>query len=100
MSSAAPTDLSVAFRSVQRRLRDAQGETPHELTAEAHGEAATLLGEAASMLGCAPDPSAIAEAIDRVPANQWDPAVLDRLGAIALELGRWIRQIASFGDTD
>jgi hypothetical protein len=35
-----------------------------------------------------------------MPANQWQPAVLDRLGAIALELGRGVRQIAAFNDAD
>jgi hypothetical protein len=100
MSSAAPTDLVIAFRSMQRRLRDAQGNTPPELTAGAHGEVATLLGEAAELMHSAAEPAAIADAIERLPANQWDPSVLARLGAIALELGRLVRQIASFNETD
>ncbi len=100
MSSAAPTDLVIAFRSIQRRLREAQGDTPHELTAGAHGEIATLLGEAGGLMHSAPEPSAIADAIERLPADQWEPAVLARLGAIALDLGRQLRQIASFNDRD
>ena len=100
MSSAAPTDLAIAFRSMQRRLREAQGETPPELTAGAHGEVTVLLAEAGALLHSSPEPAAIADAIDAVPANQWDAVVLDRLGSIALELGRWVRQIAAFNDTE
>ncbi len=100
MSSAAPADLAIAFRSMERRLREAQGDTPHELTARAHTEVSGLLTEAAGLLSSTAEPGAIADAIDRVPADQWVPAVLDRLGAIALELGRWVRQLAAFGDAD
>ena len=85
---------------MQRRLREAQGDTPHELTSGAHGEIATLLGEASTLMHCAAGPAAIADAIERLPADQWDPSVLARLGAIALDLGRQLRHIASFNDQD
>jgi hypothetical protein len=100
MSSASPTDLTVAFRSFARRLRDAVGDASPLLSGDIDDQGALLLAEAARLLGTAADPLAIADAIDRMPADQWDPAVLDRLGGIALELGAWVRRLAAMGEQD
>ncbi|MFZ4720592.1 MAG: hypothetical protein ACOYMR_14280 [Ilumatobacteraceae bacterium] len=94
MSRTSPTELSVAFRSFERRLREAQGEVPLDATAGAHGDARRLLDEAGRLLNTPGDPTAIAAAIDSMPADQWDRAVLDRLRQVALDLGGLLRHIA------
>lgn len=100
MSSASPTDLVVAFRSFARRLREVTGDASPLLTGDIDDQGALLLGEAARLLGTAADPLAIADAIDRMPADHWDSAVLTRLGGIALELGSWVRRLAAMGEQD
>ncbi len=94
MSRTSPVDLVVAFRSFERRLREAQGEVPLDATAGAHGDARRLLDEAGRLMGTPGDPTAIAAAIDGLPADQWDRATLDRLRQIALDLGGLLRHIA------
>lgn len=92
-------DLAVAFRSIPRRLREAQGDAPADMTsgptAELHGE----LGEAARLLGVRPEPEAIADAIQHRPADEWDDATLDRLRQIALDAGRYLRNIGDAAQT-
>lgn len=94
MSSASPTDLAVTFRSVPRRLREAQGDATPEATATATAELHGLLGEAGRLLGTNDDPMALADAVTAVHADAWDDAVLDRLREIALDLGRLLRHIS------
>jgi hypothetical protein len=93
MSSSSPADLAVAFRSVTRRLHEAQGDAPHEITAEATAELLGQLEDAGRLLGCAADPAAVADAIGAVSADRWDDATLDQLRAIALDVGRLLRHI-------
>ncbi len=98
MSSASPADLAVTFRSVPRRLREAQGDAGHESTATATSELHGLLGEAGRLLGTNDDPLAIADAIVAVHADAWDDAVLSRLREIALDLGRLLRHISALAE--
>lgn len=100
MSGASPADLEVAFRSFSRRLREAQGDAPHESTAGLHGDVRSLLDEAGRAVGAPGDGAAIAAAIDAVPADQWDRAVLERLREIALQLGGLVRQIGRAAGTE
>ena len=91
MSKTSPSDLAVTFRSVPRRLGEAYGDdTPAAGTAlEAQ------LRRAGGLLGTSGDAAGIADAIAGTPADQWDPAVLDGLRAIALEVGHELRRIAA-----
>ena len=98
MSSASPDDLVVTFRSLPRRLREAQAETPTERTTGATSGLHAQLTEAGRLLGTGPDPLDIADAIATVNAGAWDDADLARLREIALEFGRFLRQIESAGD--
>lgn len=100
MSSASPTDLSVAFRSFARRRREILGDESPQVVAGVDDDGARLLSEAAGLLGSTADPVAIADAIDAVPADHWDKAVLQRLSAIALELGGWLRRLAAGSEQD
>ena len=99
MTSASPDDLVVAFRSLPRRLREAQADTPVERTTGATSGLHTLLTEAGRLLGTGPDPMVIADAVTAVRADAWDNATLARLREIALELGQLLRQITAAGDS-
>ena len=93
MSTASPADLAVTFRSIPRRLREAQGDLPAEAINAEVTELQQGLGEAGRLLMTTHDPLAIATAIDATPADDWDGHVLDRLGAIALHIGARLRSI-------
>jgi hypothetical protein len=100
MSGSSPDDLAIAFRSLSRRLKEAQGDAAPEVTASAHAEVRSLLDEAGRLLGAAADPAAVADAIAATKADQWDAALLDRLRAIAIDLGRLVRHIGTLAGTD
>jgi len=100
MSSASPDDLAITFRSVQRRLREAQGDAPQQATANPTSELHGLLEEAGRLMGTTADPAAIADAISGTHADNWDDSVLDRLRQIALDLGRLLRHIATLAEGD
>ena len=95
MSSSSPSDLAVTFRSIPRRLREAQGDTPPGVTAAITSELDEQLAIAAGLMHTTADPAAIADAIDAVPADEWDEATLAPLRAIALDIGRLLRAIAA-----
>lgn len=95
MSSASPSDLAITFRSVPRRMRQALGDLPPELVSTHAGSIEDHLSEAGRLVRADADPGRIADAIERIPADQWDVAVLNRLRAIALELGADLRAIAA-----
>jgi hypothetical protein len=100
MTSSSPDDLAIAFRSVNRRLREASGDTSPEVTAAAHAELRAQLEQAGRLLGTTGDPTAIADAITATKPDRWDNAVLDELRNIALETGRLLRHIATLAGTD
>ncbi|MEX0847723.1 MAG: hypothetical protein WD023_08080 [Ilumatobacteraceae bacterium] len=95
MSSASPSDLAVTFRSVPRRMRQAQGDVPNELVSSHTRSIQAHLSEASRLLRTGTDPAQIADSIDDVPADSWDESVLSRLRTIALELGADLRAIAA-----
>jgi hypothetical protein len=94
MSDSSPTDLATVFRSLPRRLREAQG----ELTATTiDGEVAAIdreVAKAARLMRSAADPTSIAEAIEAVPAGAWGTE-LDELRVIALDIGAHLRAVAA-----
>lgn len=103
MSESSPTDLVVSFRSLPRRLREAQADTPPEFTAAEHRSLQSTLAAAADVLRCAAEPLAIADAIEARPADSWTEADLDSVREAALAAGRHLRSIAAAsttGDTD
>ena len=77
MSSSSPSDLAVTFRSVPRRLREAIGDTPPSATSAITAELNEQIAIAAKLMHTAAEPDAIADAIEAVPADEWDDAVLD-----------------------
>jgi hypothetical protein len=100
MSSSSPSDLAVTLRSVPRRLREAMGDTPPSATSAITAELNEQIGIAAKLMHTAADPSAIADAIDAVPADDWDESVLTSLRTAALDIGRLLRAIAAVAEGD
>lgn len=99
MSAASPEDLAVTFRSVARRLREAQAGAPADLTAGPVAELHARVADAARLMGTTDDTEAIADAIHARHVDLWDEATLDRLREIALDLGRLLRHVASLTDS-
>jgi hypothetical protein len=100
MSAASPDDLAIAFRSVSRRLTEAQADAPNEVTASPTAELHGLVEEAARLMGTSNDPTSIATAIDGLPADQWNNETLDRLRTITLDVGRLLRHITALAERD
>jgi hypothetical protein len=100
MSGASPADLAILFRSVTRRLDEAQADAPAEVTASPTAELHGLVDEAAHLMGTGREPASVADAIAALPADQWDDATLARLRVIALDLGRLLRHIATLAERD
>jgi hypothetical protein len=98
MSSSSPSDLAVTFRSIPRRLREALGDTPPAATSSISAELSEQVGIAAGLMHTAADPSAIADAIEDVPADDWDDATLTSLRSAALDIGRLLRAIAAVAE--
>jgi hypothetical protein len=101
MSRTSPGDLAVAFRSLDRRLREALRGEGEAAASEPVRELRAVVASAASELGVAAHGDladtgeAIASAIEHIPADAWDIARLDRLRALALEAGRLLRVVAA-----
>lgn len=95
MSGSTPADLAITFRSLDRRQREAIGDADANglggLVAELHGHV-TAAGAA---LGTSGDGEAIAAAIERRAAKDWDDATLATLRDEALAAGAVLRRIAA-----
>jgi len=93
MSKSTPADIAVAFRSMDRRRREAldaaDGAAVTDLLADHDREIAA----AATLLGSAPDASAVAAAIERRPSDDWDEALLDQLRQHASDAGTALRRV-------
>jgi hypothetical protein len=95
MSSTSPSDLAITFRSVPRRLREAQADTPAAATQPHTSAISSQLAAAGTLMRTAADPAAIADAIDAVPADDWSDDTLNSLRSIALDLGSALRAVAA-----
>jgi hypothetical protein len=100
MSSSSPSDLAVTLRSVPRRLREAVGDTPPSATAGITKELNDQISIAAQLMHSAAEPGAIADAIEAVPADEWDDGRLNSLRTTALDIGRLLRAIAAVAEDD
>ncbi len=100
MSSSSPSDLAVTFRSVPRRLREAVGDAPAQVTASATAELNEQISASAALLHTRAEPDAIAEAIEAIPADEWNEGTLGALRTRALDIGRLLRAIAAIADGD
>jgi hypothetical protein len=100
VSRTSPSDLAVAFRSLDRRRREALGGAD-DAAPELQSSLQSVIAEAAAEVGVpagadlAATSGAVAAAIERKPADAWDVAQLDRLRTLALRAGGLIREIAT-----
>ena len=95
MSSTSPSDLAISFRSIPRRLREAQADTPSAATQPHTSAISSHLATAGTLMRTSADSVAIADAIDAVAADDWSDDTLNSLRSIALELGSALRAIAA-----
>lgn len=96
MTSSAPADLAVTFRSIPRRLREAYGDDQPA----SGSDLAIQLGAAARLVGSAADPESVAAAIDARKPDEWDAATLDSLRQVGLDIGAELRRIAAEHEDD
>ncbi len=88
------------MRSIPRRLREALGDSPPSATAGIVSELNDQIAIAAKLMHTAPDPGAIADAVEAVPPDEWDEATLNSLRSTALDIGRLLRAIAAVAEGD
>jgi hypothetical protein len=100
MPSSSPSDLAVAFRSIPRRLRQARGDAPDDVTSGITAEVDEQIAIAAGLMHCHADADAIARAIEMVPADAWDLDTLNALRTTALDVGRLLRALAAVAEGD
>jgi hypothetical protein len=100
MSSSSPRDLATTFRSIPRRLREARGDAPEDVTAGVTAELDEQIGIAAQLMRSAAEPAAIADAIEDVPADAWEDSTLTSLRSTALDIGRLLRALAAVAEGD
>lgn len=93
MSGSSPSDLAITFRSLPRRLREAQGEVPIEAIDPQLADIDRHLERARTLLGSNPDAASIATAIDARAAGDWTDQLLGELQGIALAIGGALRSI-------
>jgi hypothetical protein len=94
MSSSTPEDLSVAFRSFPRRLRDAvQAETPQEAIDAASAAVNAAVAGAANLVGSRADAAAVADGIAARHWESWSDEELRELQGYANQAARAIRQL-------
>ncbi|MEA3183931.1 MAG: hypothetical protein QOJ74_408 [Ilumatobacteraceae bacterium] len=98
MSSSSPRDLAVTFRSIPRRQHEARDGAPTEVTAAIAAELDEQIAIAARLMHTQPDPTAIADAIDAVPADAWVDTTLASLRGTALDIGRLLRAMSAVAE--
>lgn len=97
MSASSPADLAVAFRSIPRRVEQALESVGGDRSVGAAelSRLDRLVSEAASVLGTPAEASAVATELTERPADAWDESDLDRVRALALEIGAAVRAVES-----
>ena len=102
MSDSSPGDLAVAFRSIERRVRDALApvDGDRSVAGPLLAELDQVVQAAGAAIG-APGASAegVAAAIDARPPDKWDDAELRALRQHALDAGRLLRAIAAAAES-
>jgi len=93
MSKSTPADLAVAFRSLDRRRREAIDAADGAPTTASLADLDREIAAAATLLGVAPTPATVAAAIDAKPIDDWDESVLDQLRLYATDAGTALRRL-------
>ena len=96
MSISGPSDLAIAFRSLNRRVAEAM----EPLDDERHVVAAELdqldaiIREAGAVVGSSGVSEAVADALENRPADSWKVGQIEQVQQLALRAGQVIRSIA------
>ena len=93
MSKSTPADLAVAFRSLERRRREAIDAADGAPIAGPLADLDRDIAAAATLLGVTPSAGAVASAIDSKPGDEWDQSVLDQLRQLATDAGTSLRRV-------
>ena len=94
MAKSTPDDLAVAFRSLARRLREAQhDDTTLDEVARAEAAVQGAVTAAATVLGAAATPEGVASAIQERHIEDWKDHELDALQTHANDAARAIRTL-------
>ena len=93
MSKSTPADLAVAFRSMDRRRREAIDAADGAAVSVPLADFERHIAAAAAVLGAVPTAAAVADAIDARPSDDWDEAVLDQIREHATEAGTALRRV-------
>jgi len=95
VSASSPGDLAVAFRSLARRLKESlepvDGDT--SVAGPMLDELQTVVAKAAAVVRSEASAGAVADAIERRPADSWIDSELEALRREALDAGRLLRAI-------
>ena len=94
MSKSTPADLAVAFRSLERRRREALDAADGAPIDSLLSELNDHITAAATLVGAAGDAAAIASALVARPADKWDNATLDAVRDHATSAGSVLRRVA------
>lgn len=100
MSKSTPSDLSVAFRSLERRRREAVEASDGAPIDGPLGELDQHIAAAATLVGATPSAGAIADALAVKPADEWDEATLDAVRQHGTGAGTALRRIADAAGHD
>ncbi len=99
MSKSTPADLTIAFRSLDRRRGDAV-EAAEGVPVDAMlTDLDRHIAAAAILVGGAPSASGVADALTAKPAEDWDEATLDAVRDHATAAGTALRRIIEAGET-
>ena len=94
MSKSTPADLTIAFRSLDRRRGEAV-EAAEGVPVDAMlTDLDRHIAAAATLVGGAPSASGVADALTAKPAEDWDEATLDAIRDHATAAGTALRRIA------
>ena len=94
MAKSTPTDIAVAFRSLDRRRREAVEAADGAAVSGPLGDLDRHIGAAATLLGVAPRrplPSPTRSTPD--PGDEWDEADVDQLRQLATDAGTSLRRV-------
>jgi len=99
MSTSTPADLSIAFRSLPRRLREASIlDVAPDAIAVATSAVEDALSASAHLLGCSATVESISSAIDMRHLDDWSASDLVLLQSHARQAGTAIRVLHDLAD--
>ena len=93
MSKSTPDDLAVAFRSFDRRRREAVDASDPATVAGPLADLDRHIAAAATLMSAAPSAAAVADAIAARHGDEWEESVLDQLRAHATDAGTALRRV-------